>query len=263
MFYNNNNNNNNNNTIVSIEGNIGSGKSTLLEKLKLHFNDKPNIIFLKEPVDDWSTIRDINNKTMLELFYEDQNKYAFAFQMMAYISRLAILKEALQNNSNCIIITERSLYTDKMVFAKMLFDNNNISLENYSIYMKWFDTFVDCFKIDKIVYVKTDPEICYNRIKTRSRTGESNIELDYLQKCHLYHENMLDISLDSCVCKNKFIVNGNIDIYYNINQVTEWIHDIEAFIYNKNTDYISPIDTNIITIENNNINKNIQEFIYY
>ena len=220
----------NNNISVSIEGNIGSGKSTLLEKLKLHFHNNNKIMFLKEPVDDWSTIRDVNNKTMLELFYEDQNKHAFAFQMMAYISRLAILKETLQNNSNCIIITERSLYTDKMVFAKMLFDNNNISLENYSIYLKWFNTFVDSFSVDKIVYVKTDPTICYTRIQKRSRTGESNIELDYLQKCHNYHEIMLDINRDKCVCKNQIIVDGNADIYDNPNQLAQWILDIETFI---------------------------------
>ena len=220
----------NNNIIVSIEGNIGSGKSTLLEKLKLHFHNNKNILFLKEPVDDWSTIRDINNKTMLELFYEDQNKHAFAFQMMAYISRLAILKETLQNNSDCIIITERSLYTDKMVFAKMLFDNNNISLENYSIYLKWFNTFVDTFNVDKIVYVKTDPSICYTRIQKRSRTGESNIELDYLQKCHNYHESMLDINTNNCLCKNQIVVDGNADIYDNPNNLAQWICDIQTFI---------------------------------
>jgi deoxyadenosine/deoxycytidine kinase len=222
---------NNNNIIVSIEGNIGSGKSTLLEKLKLHFYNNNKILFLKEPVDDWSTIRDLNNKTILELFYEDQTKHAFAFQMMAYISRLAILKETLQKNSNCIIITERSLYTDKMVFAKMLFDNNNISLENYSIYLKWFNTFVDSFSVDKIVYVKTDPTICYSRIQKRSRTGESNIELYYLQKCHNYHESMLDVNTDKCVCKNQIIVDGNADIYDSPNQLVQWILDIETFIY--------------------------------
>lgn len=220
----------NNNTIVSIEGNIGSGKSTLLEKLKIHFGENKQVLFLKEPVDDWECIRDVNNKTMLELFYEDQNKHAFAFQMMAYISRLAILKETVENNSNCVIITERSLYTDKMVFAKMLYDNNNISLENYSIYLKWFDTFVDCFKVNKIVYVKTDPEICYKRIQKRSRTGESNIELEYLKQCHRYHEKMLDVTVNKCICKDQIVVDGNVDIYDNETQLAQWICDIEKFI---------------------------------
>ena len=77
--------NNNEIIIISIEGNIGSGKSTLLEELRLKYKDNSNIIFLKEPVEEWETIKDEKGITMLENFYADQAKYSFAFQMMAYI----------------------------------------------------------------------------------------------------------------------------------------------------------------------------------
>ena len=50
--------------IVSIEGNIGSGKSTLLANLKKYFNKETNIVFLKEPVDEWSNIKDENGTTI-------------------------------------------------------------------------------------------------------------------------------------------------------------------------------------------------------
>jgi deoxyadenosine/deoxycytidine kinase len=108
--------------IVSIEGNIGSGKSTLLSNLRETLKDRNDIVFLKEPVDEWEKITDENGLTMLEKFYSNQKAYSFPFQMMAYISRLALLKEAVKNNPSSIIITERSLFTDKMVFAKMLYD---------------------------------------------------------------------------------------------------------------------------------------------
>ena len=42
--------------IISIEGNIGSGKSTLLANLKKIFKDNQYVMFLKEPVDEWSPI---------------------------------------------------------------------------------------------------------------------------------------------------------------------------------------------------------------
>ena len=57
---------------------------------------------------------------------------------MAYISRLAILKKAVDENPGAIIVTERSLYTDRYVFAKMLYDSGNIEEVDYLIYMKWF-----------------------------------------------------------------------------------------------------------------------------
>ena len=115
--------------IFTIEGNIGSGKSTLLESLKNELiigNQK--IIFMKEPVDEWEEIKDAEGNTMLQKFYEDQDKYSFPFQMMAYISRLNLLKTTVEKNPGAIIISERSLYTDKFVFAKMLYDTGKIEM---------------------------------------------------------------------------------------------------------------------------------------
>lgn len=227
--------------IVSIEGNIGSGKSTLLANLKKHFSEEnTNIIFLKEPVDEWSKIKDENGVTILEKFYTDQNKYSFPFQMMAYISRLKLLRDTIkdiktnkdtQSNKNYTIITERSLYTDKMVFAKMLYDSGKIEYINYQIYLNWFNTFAQEFPVNKIVYVRADPEICHQRISLRNREGENNIPLEYLKSCNDYHENMLNKSSPECVCDMQVILDGNNNIYENEGILSEWIHSIENFIH--------------------------------
>jgi deoxyadenosine/deoxycytidine kinase len=231
-----------NSRIVSIDGNIGSGKSTLLSTLKEYYADNDHILFLKEPVDDWEKITDENGVTMLEKFYSDQNKYSFSFQMMAYVSRLKVLRDAKKmiignylehrNDKPYIIISERSLYTDKMVFAKMLYDSKKIEEVNYKIYLSWFDTFAEEFPVHKTVYVKTSPERCHLRILKRSRDGESNIPLEYLDNCSMYHDNMLDPKLVDCACKDQLILDGNIDIYENVNQLDKWIQEIDTFINN-------------------------------
>jgi len=227
---------NSNIQIVSIEGNIGSGKTTLLENLKIQLKEKIgnniDIIFLKEPVDEWSKITDENGITILEKFYGDQEKYSFSFQMMAYISRLKLLRDTIKslNNTKTIIITERSLFTDKMVFAKMLYDSNKIEYVNYQIYLNWFNTFSEEYPINKIIYVKTSPNNCHKRINKRSRDGENNIPLEYLESCHNYHENMLNINSLECVCKNQLILNGNHDIYENKEVVENWIDLITEFL---------------------------------
>lgn len=227
----------NNFTIVSIEGNIGSGKSTLLANLRSHYGNNTYVMFLKEPVDEWEKIRDENDVTMLEKFYEDPNKYAFSFQMMAYVSRIKVLRDVLKHiktlnllDKKIILITERSLYTDKFVFAKMLFDSKKIEHINYQIYLNWFDTFSEEFPVHKVVYVKTTPEKCHSRIITRSREGESNINLEYLSNCNSYHDNMLDMFDKESICTEQLIIDGNIDIYKNKNQVEKWINEIDTFI---------------------------------
>jgi len=224
-------------SIVSIEGNIGSGKSTLLENLRNYYSDNIQVIFLKEPVDEWAKIKDENGITMLEKFYADQEKYSFPFQMMAYISRLKVLRDALKfiktlniSDKKFVIITERSLYTDKMVFAKMLSDSGKIEYINYQIYLNWFETFSEEFPVHKIVYVKTNPENCFNRILKRSRDGESKIPLDYLTNCSLYHDSMLNTFITENICDKQLILDGNIDIYKNKNQVDKWIDEIDKFI---------------------------------
>jgi len=219
-------------TIVSIDGNIGSGKSTFISHLKNNvFAKSPNVIFLPEPVDEWNTIVDIQGNSILSKFYQDQDKYSFSFQMMAYISRLVLMQDKIKeiknlharaddnsdkntndnhNNNECYyIFTERSLNTDREIFAKMLYEQGKMEDVNYQIYLKWFNNFA--YLPDTYIHINTDPEICLERIKKRSREGESLIELDYLKLCHMYHCDMFDklTSLNINAPKNVLIMNGN------------------------------------------------------
>lgn len=179
--------------ILSIEGNIGSGKSTFVQHLKDHFAkefpDQIRICFLQEPVDEWNQIRDSTGKTIIECYYEDQQAYAFTFQMMAYITRLNRIKEALSENYD-IIIMERSLQTDRLVFAQMLKDEAKISDIEFAVYTKWFDSFQRDIPPCHTIYLRTTPEIALERVRRRAREGE-DIPLDYLAKCHSYHERWL------------------------------------------------------------------------
>jgi deoxyadenosine/deoxycytidine kinase len=212
--------------LISIEGNIGSGKSTIIKNLKEHFKNDNEIIFLQEPVDEWDTIRDENNNTILSKFYLNQKKYSFAFQMMAYISRLALFKKTIENNPESIIITERCLNTDRYVFAKMLYDDEMLEDVEYQIYLKWFDHFANIFNTQKIIYLKTDPKTCYSRISKRNRDGESNISIEYLENCHKYHENMISKSPNDQL----LIINSNIDTDKNKDILYEWMDKIYKFI---------------------------------
>jgi deoxyadenosine/deoxycytidine kinase len=170
---------------------------------------------------------------MLHLFYTDQEKYAFAFQMMAYISRLSILRRIIAENKfkcrNIVIITERTLYTDKYIFAKMLFDQGKIEDVEYQIYLTWFDEFSIDFPLDNVVYVKTSPEKCYERIHKRSREGEEIIPLAYLEDCHRYHEEFLD--KDTGIKVNQLIIDGNMELKEGETATMDgWLHQIDSFI---------------------------------
>ena len=200
--------------IISFDGNIGSGKSSVMKYFEKHFekycNLKTyhyNVCFLQEPVSVWENIVDKNDgKNVIEKFYENNEKYGFAFQMMAYISRLSLLKEALNKNYD-IIFTERSVFTDRNVFAKMLYDSKKINDIEYQIYNKWFDEFSNSIKKNKTVYIRTTPHTSERRIKKRARTGE-DIPLEYIQNCHYYHDIWL-YSSGLIESGNVLIIDGN------------------------------------------------------
>ena len=179
--------------IVSIDGNIGCGKSSIMRYLEKNFanycGSKGNnckVCFLQEPVSSWESIGDANGKSIITHFYENNERYSFAFQVMAYTSRLSLLKEALKGDYD-IIISERSVYTDKLVFAKILYDAKKMSLIEYIIYLNLFKEFQTIFQDLKIVYIRTCPEICDLRVQQRGRLGET-IPIEYLKDCHHYHD---------------------------------------------------------------------------
>ena len=204
--------------IISIEGNIGSGKSTFVEQLKQTLKND-NICFLQEPVEQWNKIVDKDGINIVEHYYKDNKRWAFSFQMMAYISRLTLLKKAIESNYE-IIITERSLYTDKHVFCQMLYDNDLIEDIEFTIYNKWFEEF-NILENIQYVYLKTDPEISYERVIKRSRSGET-IPLSYLINCSDYHDTWLSNE------KDVLYINANVENTYE--NVSQWIQHIQDII---------------------------------
>ena len=214
--------------IISIEGNIGTGKSTFIEKIQEYFGRIKTDIkigFIPEPVNVWNSVTDDEGITILEKYYEDQHKYAFPFQMMAYISRLAVIRESLKHGYD-IIIMERSMFTDSEVFAKMLYDDKKIEPIEYNIYKKWFDEFVGDFPEILHIYIQADPSVSSERVIKRARQGEI-IPLSYLEKCHEYHEKWLLEREDGPI----LLFDGNTEM--DEDGYNEWIDQMKHFIQNK------------------------------
>jgi deoxyadenosine/deoxycytidine kinase len=209
--------------LVSIDGNIGSGKSTTWDMLKDAYKEHDDVHFVEEPVDSWSDVKDANGVPILTNFYKDHRAYAFRFQMMAYISRLALLRQTVRENAGrCrVIVTERSVDTDRNIFAKMLYDSGDIAHDEFTIYNMWFDEFVRDLPVAGLVYIRADPETCMERIHKRGREGET-IPLEYIQKCHDYHDEWIN----GATCK-KLVIDANPEIEVNrVEQIMQFVDEL-------------------------------------
>ena len=176
--------------VISLDGNIGAGKSTLLAAIQERLD---HVTVVPEPVDTWtSLIDDSTGKSLLELFYEDKRRWAYTFQNCAILTRLKTMKDALAAaKPGDILVTERSVLTDRHVFAEMLRNSGDITSLEWTLYMKWFDTFAADLPIRGIIHVTTSPSTSAERIVRRGRHGEEHIPIDYLQALDAQHDRWL------------------------------------------------------------------------
>lgn len=196
--------------IFTLEGNIGAGKSTILNEIQNRLKDyiDNEYCVLLEPIDEWVNFKpDGCEKSLFELFYQDNKKYGFAFQLYALQSRYSQIIDKIKNNKNKIIISERCPLTDNEIFAKIMHADNNMNNYEYEIYSKWHTMINEIVQLNMcgIIYLKTDDNVCASRVQKRSRDGESSISMDYLKKLNTQH----DIWLDNEVKIPQLILDGN------------------------------------------------------
>jgi len=211
--------------IVSLDGNIGAGKSTLLEKIGTTF---PHIKVVHEPVDTWTRLKNADGRNLLELFYEDKKRWAYTFQNAAILSRLKMLKEAMgEALPGQIIITERSVLTDRFVFAQMLKDKGEIDPLEWDLYEMWYNTFSTDLPMAGIIYITTGVATSSERIRLRGRGGEEGIPEEYLQDLAKQHERWIaEQSSGTNLPVLRISTEAGVPIELTMNQIREFFEKI-------------------------------------
>ena len=170
-----------------VEGNIGCGKTTLLDKL----GENNNFEVIREPVNLWIEIKGSNGNNLLQEFYEDPQRYSYLFQTMVFKTRLESLDH---EQTKPYRFSERSIWTDRYVFGKSCINSQKMNTLETNCYKFWFNWLEDKFskKPDGIIYLRTDPTKCLERMRERARHEENSVSLDYLSEIHNYHEEWLN-----------------------------------------------------------------------
>lgn len=196
--------------IIYIEGGIGAGKSELIEKLK-----KKGYSIELEPV------KYLQDNGLLEAFYKDPKKYSYIMQNTMFILKMDIIN----NIESDIVFIERSPFCDKECFASLLHDDGFIDEIEWSTYNLWYNKLIK--QMDEIdyafIYLKTNPQICKERIENRGRKGEESISLEYLEKLSKKHDEWLNN-----MPQDKVLV---LDASLDIEHIDEHIKKIEEFFH--------------------------------
>ena len=174
--------------LIAVEAIIGAGKSTLLETIKSTYSDSGELLVVPEPVDTWMNVNGAG-ENLLEMYYGDQQRWAFSFQTFAMFSRIEALRrvEATATDATRAIVIERSWLSDRHCFAAMLKDDGNLSAVEEAMHAQLFRE-TNWPKIDGVVYLDVDVANAQKRVACRGRSEESEIPTDYQERLLKKHE---------------------------------------------------------------------------
>lgn len=168
---------------IFVEGNMGAGKTSCLN----FFKTLDEFLVLQEPIDKWTNLNGFN---LLDLKFNDPEKFLFTFQNYATLTRL---RQHMQTTEKPMKMMERSLLTARNCFIENLHENHNLHDGMYHVLNEWFE-FVNDFhpvQCNLILYLKTSPEVAFNRVVERAREEEASITFAYLEQLHKFHEDFL------------------------------------------------------------------------
>ena len=171
---------------LMVEGNIGAGKSTFLKMLQSYLDICP--VF--EPNQRW---QNIDGENLLDKFYKDTTRWAYTFQSYAFVSRVMEYDLAAEQTTKSVLISERSVFSDRYCFAENSFEMGVMDHLEWQLYKEWFSWLVYRYVTmpTGFIYLQTDPKICYDRMHIRSRSEEAAVSLSYLDLLHQKHERWL------------------------------------------------------------------------
>jgi deoxyguanosine kinase len=180
----------------SIEGTLGAGKSTMCQKLCERL---PELSITEEPVHKWVDVG------ILNAFYNDPKRYAYTFQTFTFVTRLQEVTS--HADSSELRIVERSVFSDRYVFAETLHRSGAISDMEWKMYEQLW-TWATNESMQHIgapagfIYLRASPAVAHARMRKRSRGEEAFVALEYIEdnvRAHdvwLARENTLVIDVD-------------------------------------------------------------------
>lgn len=194
---------------VVVEGNIGSGKSSFCNLLAAHRRQikKETVELFLEPVDQPRFRRLLgcyygNDETQQgpewnlekpERMAKAMSRWGFALQIHALTERHAQHRCAVELVSmGRTVIQDRSIFADGC-FGIVVREDGNMTDDEWGIYCDLFGRMKrDLRYPDVMIYLRTDPKECFDRMERRRRPQEDGVPLDYLKRIHDKHEMMIE-----------------------------------------------------------------------
>ncbi|EUJ19396.1 deoxynucleoside kinase [Listeria aquatica FSL S10-1188] len=171
--------------VIVLAGMIGAGKSSYTELIARELG---SIAFYES----------ITDNRILEKFYDDPARWAFALQIYFLNTRFRSIKAALRDENN---VLDRSIYEDAL-FTQINYEEGNISSPEMDTYLDLLDNMMEELGTlpkkapDLMIYLRGSLETVLERIKKRGRPYEQIDEnpglLEYYTRLHARYDSWFE-----------------------------------------------------------------------
>ena len=154
--------------ILIIDGVVGAGKTTLAEKLGKALN-----------IPVYFELQSQTTYNLLEEFYKDKKRWAFALQVHFLNERFRMIREIHHKG---IGILDRSIFGDR-IFASMLHEDGYMTKDEFDTYSSLLDNMLQYVSNpDILLYIDCDLETAMERINIRGREMEQSVDEYYWKR---------------------------------------------------------------------------------
>jgi deoxyadenosine/deoxycytidine kinase len=173
------------NAVITIGGTVGVGKSTFTHALAKQLGFRVSI----EKVD---------NNPYLSRYYEDLSRWGFHLQIFFLAERFKEQKRMFEYGGG--FVQDRSIYEDTGIFARMLYEQGNMTEEDYTTYTELFHAMVMTPYFphpDILIYLEGSFEDIIKRVRERGRPMEQQTPIEYWKDLYERYEQWIS-SFTAC-----------------------------------------------------------------
>ena len=174
-----------NSSFIGFAGNIGVEKTTFTKLLS------KNLI--------WTPyFESVTDNPYLNDFYNDMERWGFNLQIYFLHKRFQMHQK--MSRSLIGVIQDRTIYEDKEIFARNLYQHGKLSSRDWDNYSGLFSVMTSYLeRPDLIIYLRAETETLLSRIKSRGRDYEKSIDPDYVQTLNLSYDQWIQSITDDTV----------------------------------------------------------------
>lgn len=160
------------NALITIAGTVGVGKTTLTAAIAQALGFR-------------ISMEKVDGNPYLEDYYADFERWSFHLQVYFLAERFKQQKLMFESGYGCV--QDRSIYEDVGIFARLQYENGNMSQRDFETYKSLFEamTMTPYFPAPTLlIYLEGSFEQVIKQIRSRGRQMEMSTPLDYWK--HLY-----------------------------------------------------------------------------